>query len=111
MTEVFKALVFYADGKSQPVTIPAIEYEGQIWLAPHWIEAPEPGVRMPKHIIPIDLFRGQKVDPPQRGTDYIVNVGLPRSLLDEEIPTELKNKFQIVERPNIRVPTGIVPTR
>jgi hypothetical protein len=111
MTEVLKALVFYADGKSAPINVPAIEYEGRVWLAPHWIETPEPGVRAPKHIIPIDLFQGQKVDPPQPGLQYVVNAGLPRQLLDEEIPTELKNKFQIVDRPNVKVPTGIVQTR
>jgi hypothetical protein len=109
MAEVFRALVFYADGKSAPVTVPAIEYEGRVWLAPHWIETQEQGVRIPKHIIPIDLFRGQKVDPPQPGMDFVVNAGLLRQLLDEEIPTELKNKLEIVDRPNVKVPTGIVP--
>lgn len=62
---------------------------------------------MPKHIIPIDQFPNQKADQP--GLDYVVNAGLPRQLFDLEIPKELQSKYQIVERPNIKIPTGIVP--
>jgi hypothetical protein len=106
MVQMFRALVFYADAKSPPVYCPAIEHEGRVWLAPHWIDIPEQGVKMPKHIIPIDLFEYQRVASVPPGGDYVVNTGLPRQLLDPEIPKELQNKFQVVDRPNIKIPVA-----
>lgn len=103
MVKAANALVFYADGKTPPGTLPAIEHEGRVWLVPYWFDTPKPGVKKPKHLIPADLFQCQKGGPP--GMDYVVNAGLPRQLFAREIPIELQRKYQIVDCPDIEVLT------
>jgi hypothetical protein len=102
--KIFKALVFSADGSRPPATFAAIEHEGRMWLVLGWIEMPDKAVTMPKRIVPLDLFGYQMV--PEEGFDLVVNAGMPTQLFDEEIPIELRSKFQVVERPNIQIPVG-----
>ena len=99
MADLLKVYVLFEGGKKQPVTCPAIQHEGRVWLVPHWTEMPDKKATTPKYLIPLDLFQHQKGGPV--GTDYMINVGIPTQLFDEEIPKELHSKFQIVVRPNI----------
>jgi hypothetical protein len=102
--KILKALVFDAAGKTPPAIRDAIEYKGQLWLVPGWYEIPAKAVSKPIRQIPLDRLRYQKTG--QQGMDLIVNDGLPTQLFDREIPIELRNKFQVLERPDLEIPGG-----
>lgn len=104
MSQLFKALVFFDDGQSPPAIVQAIEYQGQLWLVSGWIELPAKAVSKPVRLIPLDPLLHQRVSDP--GFDIVVNAGLPRQLFDPEVPTELRNRFQILEGPDIEIPAG-----
>jgi hypothetical protein len=103
--KVLKALVFDAAGKTPPTICDAIEYRGQLWLVPGWYEISTKAVSKPVRLIPLDPSAYQMI-PGEPQADLVVNAGLPTQLFDPEIPTELRNKFQVVESPDIEIPAG-----
>jgi|SRR5882757_2201621 len=103
--KIYKALVFSADGSRPPGLCDAIEHEGRFWLVIGWIELPDRATRRPARIMPIDLFRNQRI-PPEDGQpmDLVVNDGIPTQFFDAIIAPELRSKFQVVDNPDIEIP-------
>ncbi len=92
------------EGEPHIFTCAAIEYEGKIWLVPRWIEAPDEGYTMPERIILLDQFAHQKLGQPGDPADFAVNAPIPKILFEgEPIPRELKDRFIVVERPDIKL--------
>ena len=94
--KVLNAVVLFAD--RMPARCPAIEHEGEIWLAPSWLPLPDGKGQSPIRIISLDRVPVQKS---HDGLSLVVDDALPKQLFETEIPQELRNNFRIVERPNI----------
>lgn len=76
----------------------AVEHAGQLWLVPHWLVAPELGVRRPARIIPMARFRSQKM-PETWAQDFVINDPVPKALFDDPIPREIAERFGVIEEP------------
>ncbi|HEY5379911.1 MAG TPA: hypothetical protein VIJ78_10300, partial [Pseudolabrys sp.] len=81
----------------------AIEYEGKLWLVPHWLDMPAQGVTMPARIIRFDNRQYSDV----RGTnlgDFVVNDSMPKELFDHQTPRQPIAGYEYLEMPEIRIP-------
>jgi hypothetical protein len=84
-----------------------IEYEGRLWLVPHWLESPTRAETKPSRLIPLDILQHQAMPPSNAyQADYVVNGPMTKQLFDEKIPPQLAKLFQIVEGPDIVIPAG-----
>lgn len=81
--------------------VDAIEYEGAIWLVPHWIEFLHEGVMKPTRIVRLDRLVHQKVG--VAGSEYIVNEPLPKSLFETRKPEQIPARYVVIESPDITV--------
>ena len=81
--------------------VDAIEYEGAIWLVPHWIEFLDEGVMKPTRIVRLDRLVHQKAS--VSGVEYLVNEPLPKSLFETQKPGQLAAQFVVIEAPDITV--------
>jgi hypothetical protein len=104
--KILKALVFDQTGKTQPSIRDAIDYQGKLWLVPGWYEISARAVSKPVRLIPLDLLRYQRIPAGKEAYDLLVNDGLPTQLFAQEVPTELRNKFRVVEAPDLEIPAG-----
>jgi len=80
-----------------------IEYEGKLWLVPHWLDMPAQGVTMPSRIIRFDILPHADV----RGTnlgDYILNGPMPKELFEPQTPKQAIAGYEYRELPDIRIP-------
>ena len=85
------------------VSMDVIEHEGQPWLVPSWLEHPTEGLQTPERMILLATIPHQS-QPIGRGTRYVLNVELPRALLDPLCPWTGGPPFVVVDRPpGIRV--------
>ncbi len=84
----------------------AIEHEGVVWVVPHWLPTQDDGYAMPERLIRLDQFAHQTLGKPGDPADYAINVPVPRALFEGPISPELKGKFVMLERPEIRRWTG-----
>jgi hypothetical protein len=82
-----------------------IEHEGKIWLVPKWLASPAEGVQRPERIVRIDLLPHQKLDRKPGGipADYVLNVPIPRDVLDGPILPGKGSEFEVVPQPDIQV--------
>lgn len=103
--KIFRAVVFDAIGKAPPRICDAIRHEGRLWLVPGWNEISSKAVSKPIRLIPV-TESGFQMIPNNPQADLIVNAGLPRQLFEPEVPTELRNRFQVVENPDIEISGG-----
>lgn len=94
--KILKTLVTFPDGI---YAIDTIEYEGDLWLVPEWIDGtPSEGYSKPVRIIRMPLLQEAG---PAVSADYVVSYPLPKGVLDGEIPTELANVCDVIESPEI----------
>lgn len=84
--------IYYAD---------TIEYEGKLWLVPTWLESPSLSYKLPERIVCIETLAHMKAGMP--GVDYVLNNPIPRDVLYGQILPELKEKYVVKMRPDIRV--------
>ena len=84
----------------------AIEHEGALWLVPEWLQNPTEGWMTPVRIIRISGFRLQKLPPGNWIGDYILNDPIPRDVLEGRTAAKSGVQFEVVERPDIQIPTG-----
>jgi hypothetical protein len=93
-------------------TCGGIEHEGAIWLVPEWLPFPDEGYTKPKRMIRLDQFRHQKFDPPATGpapfvgANFAINDPLPKSLFYGELSSQLKARYVVLDRPDLRVRVG-----
>ena len=101
--KIFNTLVGSEDGQMR--TCDTIEHEGGLWLVPHWCVAPTEGWRKPTRIIRMDLLPHQKMsdDWPQ---DYMLSGPIPTSVLFGQTPPEEAHGFDVIDRPDIKLPGG-----
>lgn len=87
----------------------AIEYEGKLWLVPHWLDVPAKGVTKPRRIIRMDTLRYQPMKNPAYGVDYILNDYMPKAVLEGTAPPEQARQYEIVELSEIEIPMNSKP--
>jgi len=96
--KLLKTLVPFDDGIYH---VDTIEYEGELWLVPEWIDdTPAKGYSMPVRIIRVPGLQpaGQSVS-----DDYVLANPLPKGVFEGNIPTELENVYVVIDRPEIVV--------
>jgi hypothetical protein len=109
-TKSFKVIIGFDDGTQ--ATCEGVEHQGAIWLVPNWIPFPDEGYTKPERMIRLDQFRYQRFDPPPpgpppfAGADFATNDPIPRALFDGELSSQLKARYVVLDRPNIRFRTG-----
>lgn len=101
--KIEKALVGNAEG-GELWQCDIIQYEGALWLVPAWLENPKEGWMTPARIVQIDGLKFQRTTGAPHG-DYIVNDPIPQSVLEGRHNKGTK-EFVVIERPDIRIPTG-----
>jgi hypothetical protein len=82
------------EGEGQIYQCGAIDYEGEIWIVPEWLPAPDEGFARPERIVLLRQFHAT------------INVPVPKALFVGPIPPEIKARYVVVERPNIWARTG-----
>lgn len=80
------------------VTMDVIHHEGRPWLVPSWLENQVEGWQTPERLILLATIPHQ-VEPVGTGRRYVVNIELPRSLLDPLTPWTGGMPFVVVDRP------------
>lgn len=88
-------------------TAEAIEYEGDVWLVPMWIEDLERGMRRPERIISVGGF-GLRPLGPDWTQDFRLERPLHKAVLSGPIPPELAQSYVVIDQPNMvfRIPRG-----
>ncbi|WP_169731733.1 hypothetical protein [Sphingomonas jaspsi] len=79
-----------------------IEHDGEHWLVPEWLQHTKEGWMTPIRIIRLIGLQHQ------RGTvwgDFLVNDPIPEAVIEGRLPKG-PSRYTVVERPDIRVPTG-----
>jgi hypothetical protein len=83
----------------------AIEYESAVWLVPKWLPFPEQGFTKPERMIRLDQFRYQAIPQPA-DADFGINDPLPRDLFFGRLSKQLKKKYVVLDRPNLKFRTA-----
>ncbi len=78
-----------------------IEYINKFWLVPAWLESPYLAYKMPDRIICLENLPHQKSNLPE--TDFVLNNPIPKDVLDGKIIPELKDKYVVIIRPDIKI--------
>lgn len=100
--KIFKTVVTF-DDDSDLHYADSIEYEGQMWLVPEWIESPAGGWRMPRRLVCLNTMPHERKEGDPTG-EFIVTWPIPKCVFNGELPREAKIKYVIVDSPNIRIP-------
>jgi len=109
-TKEYKVVIGFENGAMGQCG--AVEYQGAIWLVPKWLPFSNEGYAKPERMIRLDQFRFRKFDPPATvpalfaGANFAINDALPRALFDGEISQELKDKYVVLEKPNVKFRVG-----
>lgn len=80
------------------VTMDVIQHEGRPWLVPSWLEHPAEGWQTPERMILLATFPHQ-VGLAGAVRRYVLNIELPRSLLDPLTPWSGGPPFVVADRP------------
>ncbi len=90
------------DGKNGEIhNVDVIEFDGQAWLVPEWLDRPDEKMTMPARIILLDVM------PHSRGEvspQFVVDGPIPKSVLAGNAPRALEAQYVVVERPDIQLP-------
>lgn len=98
---VLKALVLMKDGLYR---MSVIEFEGQFWLVPTWLDLPRKGWSKPGRLICLSsLPHQQMMDNPDH--QFVVRYPIPKSLLSGPIPPELAAQYVVIDLPDLEFET------
>jgi len=109
-TKEFKVAFGFEDGAM--AVCGAVEYEGAIWLVPKWLPVQNERYAKPERMIRLDQFRHQRFDPPSNGpgpfagADFGVNVPLPKNLFFDELSSQLKKQYIVLDKPDLKFRVG-----
>jgi hypothetical protein len=111
---LFKVIVAITDVGTTDGTLEtfaAIKHQGAVWLVPKWLPHPEEGYAKPERMIRLDQFQYQRFDPPVAvgpfaGADFAVNAPLPKALFFDELSQQLKARYVVLDRPDLKFRTG-----
>jgi hypothetical protein len=100
---VFKATaVIDNDGVHEIHFIDVVEYAGQFWLVPAWVDDPALNTTRPVLIVSLATIpheRAGKTDP-----QFVVKDPIPKCILNGQIPPALAHKYLVLEQPDISLP-------
>lgn len=101
--KIFSALIFFSDVPDGCIyKIDAISYQGKMWLVPEWLDNPLGGWRKPARLICLDVLPHQ--ESPGGPSDFVVNVGIPKYLCNDQNPPKPEDGFVVIDRPDIVFP-------
>jgi hypothetical protein len=89
------------DGVHYHVTMDVIEYEGEFWLVPEWLDNQLQKATMPLRIISLRTMTHHQMagmDP-----EFVVEWPVPKYVFDGRIPPEEASKYRVIESPGIRI--------
>ena len=103
MTALTAMVILSDDDGENGVThnVGVIEFEGQAWLVPEWLDYPDAKVTMPARIVLLDVI------PHRRGEgspQFVVNGPIPKSVFAGNVPPALEAQYVVIEGPDIRLP-------
>jgi hypothetical protein len=101
--KILKAMVGSADS-GELFQVDVIEHDRKLWLVPHWLDVPAQGVSKPARIIRMDILPHQKNPPNSPYGDYVLNVPIPKALLNPQTPKRTIAGFEVQELPEITLP-------
>ena len=98
---IFKTLVF-GEWKKGYKLFDTIEYRGGFWLVPGWIETRRQGWLAPVRLIRLSRpIQFEDVGANNPGHQFLVNVPLPKQLFDPTVPMQLREKYEILDEPDL----------
>jgi hypothetical protein len=98
--KIFKAKVAAGDGI---YNVDAIEYQGKLWLVPHWLDNLATGETTPTRIVRFDNLEYKDVRGSSLG-DFVLTRPIPKALLDVETPKQSIAGFEYIELPAVKKP-------
>ncbi len=105
---VFKVGVSFSDAPANIYRFDGIEYDGKVWIVPRWLDPPGTEKTRPTRIILLDKLKHQKLKPGHPFGDYLVNEPIPKSVLYDEISSQLKDKYGVIDQPQLLPGLGSV---
>ena len=93
-------VTLHIEGDAALYQCSAIEHEGEVWLVPNWIPSPAEGYAIPERMIPLRRFRHQMFE--NRSGDLLINIPVPRAVIDGPLSPELKAQFGVREGPQLK---------
>jgi hypothetical protein len=82
--------------------VDVIEYEGEFWLVPHWLEDQVARVQRPLRIIPLAAMEHSRA--PGADPEFVLALPLPSTLFGDRIPPDTAQAYRVVELPDIHIP-------
>ena len=98
MADIYRTLIANEDGIH---IIDTIEFEGEFWLVPRWLDNKSEGWSKPERIIRLFLLPHQR----QIGSpvaDFVLNIEVPTAVLDGLEPSQ-DPRIEVVELPDIQI--------
>jgi hypothetical protein len=80
-------VTLHIEGDAALYQCSAIEHEGEVWLVPKWIPSPSEGYALPERMISLRRYRHQMFE--NRSGDLLINIPVPRALIDGPLSPEL----------------------
>lgn len=99
--EILKSMVYLDEGAGM-LLCDTIEYDGTMWLVPHWVVFLDEGVRKPSRLVRLDRLAHQPSS--MAGVTYSVNEPLPKGLFQTAKPAQIPARFVVIEAPDLAVP-------
>jgi hypothetical protein len=96
-----KAMIFTGEADGSIWQIDVIDYQGEPWLVPMWLQNKDEGWMKPARII---RMRGHRYQEESEEFGYVLNEPLPKAVLEGRQPKG--GSFEVIEQPDIRIPTG-----
>ena len=106
MIKIKRTMIGAGDDSGQILIMDTISYEGKLWLVPEWLSPPDGGWQAPARIVCIHDLQYEDISNSEMPADYLLNYPVPKSVLDGETDTAEGQKYEVVERPDIRIPVG-----
>lgn len=87
----------------QVTTCDALEYQGDVWLVPKWIDTPAAGTRQPERMIRTPKAALQSI-PQNPAYAYFLQWPVPPSFLTATAPLPPYESFELVLLPSLTLP-------
>jgi hypothetical protein len=100
--KIFKTMIGFDDAP-QLYQVDTIEYDGKMWLVPHWLDTLDKQWRMPVRIICLDSLAHQKLPPGSPYGDFSLSAPISRAVFDGQRQPQLGDGYVVIETPPIRL--------